>query len=88
MPVQYATLRRIESVWTLSFEVIGDKVKVLSYDRENPIGYDKEKELPHVKLVEDEQRNITGIELTDSQDLAGGKKYEVMNPQYIFSYSK
>tara|TARA_Y100001934_G_C12336317_1_gene767776 strand:- start:1045 stop:1272 length:228 start_codon:yes stop_codon:yes gene_type:complete len=75
----------------MSFEIVDGKAVIHSFDRENKIGYEKERELPQVSISEGEGRIVKTITLAPykdfSQDFAEGKTYEVANPQHIFSYS-
>lgn len=90
---QYATERLIDIVWTLEYRMIDGKVEILSLNRENPIGYEKERELPRYALEEGEGRIVTGVYLAPYEPFkcwAGtdSKMFEVINPKYIFSYEK
>ncbi len=89
-----ATKRLIDSVWTLEYERIGDtKARIIRYSREDPEGYDKEKELPQCTLVEGENRIVTHVLLREKYEPyewvnKGNCDFvlEVVNPLYIFSY--
>lgn len=90
--ILYATERLIDSVWTLEYELINDdQIKIISFNRDNPIGYEKETELPRVRLVEDDKRTVLSAYFepyAKFKYLASptGKQYEVVNPRYIFKY--
>ncbi len=90
MSIQHATNRLIDSVWTLGFEIVDGKVVIHSYDRENKIGYEKEKELPQVRIVEGEGRIIKSVKIAEyqqfGQDFSEAKEYEVANPKFVFHY--
>jgi hypothetical protein len=91
MSLQFATSRKIDSVWTLGFEIVDGKAVIHSFDRDNQTGYDKEKELPQVRIVEDDKRVIKSIKLAPykphmGQDFSEATSYEVANPKYVFSY--
>lgn len=92
MSIQFATKRLIDSVWTLGYEIIDGKVKIHSFDRENPIGYEKEKELPQVAIFENNERHIIKVAIADyqqfRQNFNDAKEYEVINPRYVFNYSR
>lgn len=79
----YATERLIDSVWTLCYEVTDADnriIKIISFDRENPIGYTQEKTLPTCRLHE--LNNRTVYQATIAEIL-----YVVENPAHVFSYS-
>ncbi|WGH49727.1 hypothetical protein [Alishewanella phage vB_AspM_Slickus01] len=77
----YAVKRLIDSVWTLGFRIIDGKVEIISHDSDNSIGYQHEKDLPKFQLNEDPSRIVQGVTI-------GYWYFEVVNPQYVFSYSK
>ena len=91
-----ATKRLITSVWTIEFEKVSDgKVKILNYSRNDPEGYEREKELPNGELIETEGRIVTHLWLKPYQDFdtwVNEKNvteiYEVANPKFIFSYGQ
>lgn len=89
-----ATRRLIDSVWTLVYELVEPgKIKIIAHDRQNPIGYEKERELKQYVLREDEDRNIIEVGISEYQQLElltlekAESIFEVINPQYVFSYS-
>lgn len=90
--IQYATQRLINSVWTVGYKVINEnKVEILSYSRENPIGYKQEKTLNRGGLIETDKRIVTHLIIEPYEPFkswvnGSGKKYEVINPKYIFDY--
>ncbi|MBB4807107.1 hypothetical protein HNP38_002411 [Chryseobacterium defluvii] len=89
-----ATKRLLTSVWTVEFEKVSEgKVKILNYSRNDPEGYEREKELPNGELIETEDRVVTHLWLKPYQDFdpwVNEKNvteiYEVVNPKFIFSY--
>lgn len=89
-----ATKRLITSVWTLEYELVeANKVKILNYSRTDQEGYAKESELPQCELIESDERTVTQVllkpyktgEWVNHENAT--EVYEVINPQYIFSYS-
>jgi hypothetical protein len=91
--MKYATKRLIDSVWTLAYEVVDGEVFIHSYDRTNPIGYEKEKELPQVTLLEDDYRVVEEVAFKKYDSVmrsssAYGEYVQVANPKYVFSYNK
>jgi len=77
-----ATKRLLDSVWTIEFVINNDDtVTIARYDRTNAIGYEQERNLPSVRLVEDSKRNVIAISLNDDIELP------VENVQNVFSYS-
>ena len=89
---QYATERLIDSVWTIEYKVLNDnEVEILSYNRENPIGYEQERTLNRGGLVETKDRLVTHLIIEPYEPFkswvnGNGKKYTVVNSKYIFSY--
>lgn len=88
-----AVHRLLDSVWSLTFEFQADRVKVLSYSRDNPDGYELERQVPQVKIIEDNNRNVLAIKIYEpknSFDCFNEKflidEYKVVNPQFVFSY--
>jgi hypothetical protein len=93
-PILKATTRLINSVWTLTYQLIDGKVKVLRYTRDDAEGYEREQELPRCSTIENPQgRILTHVRIgkyepfkywaTDKDPI-----YEVLNPGHIFSYDK
>jgi hypothetical protein len=90
----YATHRLIDSVWTLGYEKVSEnEIRIISYDRDNPVGYKEEKNLPRIRIVEDEDRTVTDVIIDDFNakslsSLASFKSnmYKVVNPNHVFSY--
>lgn len=83
--IYFATKRLIDSVWTLAFSYESDStVKIHSYARDNLKGVKEERQLPNVKIIEDDSRNIVAVEL-DNCERDGF--YDVVNPAYVFSYT-
>ena len=93
--VKYAVNRLINSVWTISYRELEDgTIELLSHDRENAIGYEKERELPNFKLIEADNRIVMGALITNdiceySFDWSEAEKHKfaVSNPKNVFSYS-
>lgn len=91
--MQYATKRLIDSVWTMGYEIQDNMVVIHSYDRENPVGYKQERELPQVSLIENDARLVTSVFINDKNDpfrldhSKGGEEYTVANPKHVFSYN-
>ncbi len=79
----------INSVWTASFTVVEEgKIYLITYDRDNPIGYDREAEF-YLHVKEDDKRNITEIRVSEdssSHSTRPSDEFEVVNSKYIFSY--
>jgi hypothetical protein len=79
----------INSVWTASFTVVEEeKIYLITYDRDNPIGYDREAEF-YLHVKEDDKRNIIGIRISEdssSHSTRPSDEFEVVNSRYIFSY--
>ena len=88
--IHYATKRLIDSVWTATFAVVGEgKAYLITYDRENPVGYEKEKELLRCALGEDDSREVRTIKLMlmkNSWDVEREDYFEVVNHRHVFSY--
>ena len=89
--VQKGVKRLINSVWTVEFVPTRDGVVIIKYDRKDPEGYDREKELPQANLLEDDSRTVTGLVISDPksasfQDNKNTDTFEVLNPKHIFSY--
>ncbi|WP_396146039.1 hypothetical protein [Flavobacterium sp.] len=91
-----ATKRLIDSVWTLEYEIVNENcIKILHYDNQDAEGYQKEKQLPRCELEETKDRTVTVVwikpyvpfEYTMVKD-HNARKYEVINPQFVFSYIK
>ncbi|MAI07981.1 MAG: hypothetical protein CMF61_03390 [Magnetococcales bacterium] len=94
MSLQFATHRLIDSVWTLGFKWVDGKVEIVSYDRENPVGYEHEQDLTQARLIDDDNRIVTHVKLRKYRAFDygwyedAGETFEVVNPQHIFSYSE
>jgi len=64
----------------------------MNYTRDDPEGYNREKELPQCELIEN--RIVTHLWLKPYKSNEWVNKdnvteiYEVVNPQHIFSYNK
>ena len=98
LPILYATKRLIDSVWTLAYQRVSPtEVRILGYDRENPIGYAQERQLDLCNLREtiDGSRIVTHVALDDFKSfqcwasLTEAREHlKVVNPQHVFSYSR
>ena len=92
--IRYAKNRLINSVWTLKYEILsGDKIRILSYNRNDPMGYDHEHELDDHRMIEDKDRVVHAVEVMNNKrfmsDLETNVKlYTVINPQHIFTYKE
>lgn len=94
MEIRYATKNLLGSVWTLAFKVIEPgKAEIISYNRESPIGYEKEKQLPRLQMLENDKRIVGGFLLAPYEPFAywaseekANERFEVINPKHIFSY--
>lgn len=89
--IYYATKALISKVWTAEFAVCEEgKVYLISYDNENEIGYDRNRELLQCNIIEDNDRNITGLylgeDLRNSFSTSPKDEFKVVNQKYIFSY--
>jgi hypothetical protein len=91
--MRLATKRLIDSVWTVSFEVVDGKAVIHSYGRGNAEGYKRERELMQVTLIEDDDRTVKELLLKPYTQFNGWvnadnctERYEVANPGHIFGY--
>jgi hypothetical protein len=91
--IQYATQRLIDSLWTMAFIINDDQtITIISYDRENTIGYDFEKSLDRLTIEEDNDRTAQAIYLDTYEPFKycaskeNGIKYEVANKRNVFDY--
>ena len=81
-----ATERLINSVWTIRGKYLTDgTVEVSRYSRDDQEGYDRERELPRGRFIEDEDRVVRRFLLTREAPL-GNVDYVVKNPRYVFDY--
>lgn len=92
-----ATKRLITNIWTVDYEDHGDgSVTINSYRHDDSDGYEQENQLPRVKLIETENRVITGIWIDRDwhkrcpsaswADRDHSRAYVVRNPDHVFSY--
>jgi hypothetical protein len=80
MTTMKATKRLVNSVWTLEYELTSDStIHVVRYSRKDDEGYERESELPRVRLVESEDRTVTAAVIDDVS-------FAVDNPGHVFSY--
>lgn len=89
--MDYATNRLIDSVWTMAYEIKDNHVIIHSYDRDNAIGYEQEKNLPQFSMIEGDKRIVTGVIISEEyqafrRDMDDGIEYTVANPKFVFSY--
>lgn len=90
------TKRLIDSVWTFEYnEQPNNKVEIVKYSRTDPEGYEKEKKLPQVSIVEDDNRTAVKVVIRPEyrpfdnfvkETEEGVKVLEVSNPKHIFDY--
>ncbi len=93
-PIQYATKTLIDSVWTIGYRRVSPtEVEILSYGRQNPIGYEQQKKLDLGCLIEDGSRRVYELRLADYKafDLWATPENQrevltVVNPAHVFSY--
>ncbi len=82
-----ATHRLIDSVWTVQFTLNDNGTATIhSYNRQDPEGYERERQLPKGWLKEDDDRTVTALVLKESGD-AEGVEYPVTNPKHVFDYN-
>jgi hypothetical protein len=89
-----ATHRLIDSVWTVEYnEVSPTEVEILSFNRTDPEGYEKERQLPQCTVIEDDNRTFVGLLVRDKFESFKwvnkencDRKYVVVNPKHVFSY--
>tara|TARA_R100001463_G_C3477856_1_gene216602 strand:- start:109 stop:423 length:315 start_codon:yes stop_codon:yes gene_type:complete len=94
MGTKYATQRLIDSVWTVAYQEVEGGARILSYNRESPIGYGQEKELPRMGFIESEGRIVVQLVLSPygafdysaSASSEGARVLSVINPKNIFNY--
>ncbi|MEH6454863.1 MAG: hypothetical protein V7749_00945 [Cocleimonas sp.] len=76
------TMRLIDSVWTISFiDLGGYEIELVGFTRDDPEGYEQERELGKGSLIEsdDNKRTVIGA-------IIDGVAKVVVNPEYIFNY--
>lgn len=91
---KYATKRLIDSVWTVAYQEVEGGARIVSYDRENPVGYNQERELPRMDLIEGKGRIVTRLVLSPygafnysaNASSEGARVLDVVNPKNIFGY--
>jgi len=90
-----ATNRKIDSVWTMEYNILdNDKIEVISYSRDNPVGYEEEKSHPRFDFEETDGRVVVNAmidnhlpkPLQNWYDRKDHTVYEIDNKQNIFSY--
>ena len=84
-----ATHRLIDSVWTVEFTLNPDNTATIhNYNRQDPEGYERERELPKGWLKEDDERTVTALVLNTNRGNNGAAvEYPVTNPMHIFDYN-
>lgn len=81
----YFVKRLFDSVWTCEYMVITrHQIEVLTWNRNNTIGYENEKELPKGDLIEIE---VNGVPRTVVGAEIDGKIFEVINPDHVFNFA-
>lgn len=85
-PERFYFVRRLfDSVWTCEYMVITrHQIEVLTWNRNNTIGYENEKELPKGDLIETE---VNGVPRTVVGAEIDGKIFEVVNPDHVFNFA-
>lgn len=89
-----AVHRIIDSVWTVEYIQISESaVCILKYDRKDSEGYEREKELDHGRVVEDDNRTVKGLKISDPlksswDEPENTRLLNVVNPQHVFSYTE
>ncbi|BBM67891.1 hypothetical protein VA249_45370 (plasmid) [Vibrio alfacsensis] len=91
-----AVHRLIDSVWTLKFKFLPTGVEVLSYSRDNIDGYEQERELPKIRVIEDDKRIVHAVDIYQLDGVKFGQfdnskrigRYKVLNPKFVFSYKQ
>jgi hypothetical protein len=83
--------RLINAVWTCEFVPTRDGIFILAYDRKDEEGYDKERQLHQVVLIEDDERTVTRIQISDPKIASFEENkntdfFKVKNPKHVFSY--
>lgn len=93
--IKYATERLINSVWTLAYTQVSDnEISILSYGRENKIGYSKETEFPRLGMITTNDRTVIAVRFIPYNpfkcwcDKNEGVEFKVINPKHIFDYGK
>ena len=92
-----ATKRLLDSVWTLEYIINDDNtITIIKYGRDDNEGYEKEKELPRCKIIEDGERGRKALRViiqdykSPFQHLANESEphssHDVANVKNVFSY--
>lgn len=90
-----ATHRLIDSVWTVEYNTVSPtEVEVIRISRDDKEGYERERQLPQCKIVEDDKRIVIELLVRDSFNSFNwvnpencDHTYKVVNPKHIFSYN-
>lgn len=91
-----ATHRLIDSVWTVEYEILSPtEIKIIRFSREDPEGYQRERELPQCTVKEENDRTFVGLYVRDKYEpfswcsaLNCDHEYTVVNPMYVFDYNQ
>ena len=94
MKTSFATERRLDSVWTLEYEQVSPtQIKIVQYSRNIQKGYDEEKTLERMQLVEDGGRIVKSVLFGPYEPFSSWlnadkvtRTCQVINPDHIFSY--
>jgi len=92
MKNKIATNRLLDSVWTLEYQELNTgEIEIISYSRDNPYGYDREREVPMVRLVEeDPNRTVKAVRFAEYEQFGRctkwGESIPVANPKPVFQY--
>jgi hypothetical protein len=94
--IRKATNRIMNSVWILAYkELDPDTIEIVGYTRDDDEGYDRERELPKCRIIEDLDRKITNVLIKDKfvqwepiTDKTADHIYYVSNPKHVFDYGK
>lgn len=90
--IEYAAHRRIDSVWTVQFHRNDNgTVEIISFSHKDPVGYEREHEIPEMKFVEDEKRIVLSLKLRkwiqfNWDNHEWDEELTISNPAHVFSY--
>jgi hypothetical protein len=83
------TFRLIDSVWTVTYKMLDNgKAEIISYNRDDAEGYEKEGKLPFIDVVENGARIVTHLSFRDGRSVTSKEinRIEVANPAHVFHY--
>lgn len=90
--IEFATDRRINSVWTLVFRRVEGGVEILAHSRDIEAGYELEHKLPSYRIIETEGRIasevVVGSRDSWSRDIQNAETLKVVNPKGVFYYDE